>query len=222
MSDTKNCQICLEDTDFGSIIDLPCGHFYCIDCLNRYIEEKIYGLYENIYCPDRHCQEYIPNDTIETIVSDESFDKFNNIKTNQNFLKYSQCPACQQICGCESDSNYMKCNNCYHEFCRICKNNSHDDDYCPNEEEINEEIEEICNALDSDEDLKQCPVCNILIEKDSSTCNSIKCKYCKTKFCWECLLTSNQIMKLNSHDCDDYRGFHSTESDDEYNDGPEV
>ena len=221
MSDTKNCQICLEDINVGSIVDLSCGHYYCIDCLRRYIDGKIYDLDDEIYCPDRWCYEYIPNDTIETIIGDESFNKFNDMKTKQDFLKYSQCPECQQICW--SNSNYMECENCSHSFCRICKDDPHnDDEECPNKEEIDNEIEEIYNAIDADEDLKQCPICNILIEKDPSTCNSIKCKYCKTKFCWVCLLTSNQVRKLNSHNCDGYRGFHSTESDDEYNDGPEV
>ena len=228
MDNTKYCKICFDNMDIGSIIDLPCGHFYCIYCLNRHIESVIDDLCEEICCPARLCDECIPQVTIENIISDEYLDKLNDIKTKarQNFLKYSQCPGCQRICG--SNSNFMQCDNCDCKFCRICKCNHYDDsdqddggeDECPYKEEIEEEIREISDALD--ENLKQCPVCNILIEKDSNSCNSIKCKYCKTKFCWNCLLTANQVSELDSHGCDGYWEFHSTESDDEYNDGPEV
>ena len=41
-------------------------------------------------------------------------------------------------------------------------------------------------AWDSDETIKKCPMCNVLIERDAG-CAQMMCKRCKHVFCWYCL-----------------------------------
>ena len=53
--------------------------------------------------------------------------------------------------------------------------------------------------LDSSEDgnIKQCPMCNVPIERDSG-CASMACTRCKHIFCWFCLKSlTNDFLKLH-------------------------
>lgn len=131
------------------------------------------------------------------------------------------CPQCDEVCKKDSLNNYIKCSSCYNSFCHVCRENHDYDDYddCPNKQSIEDEFTDICNALGAE--LKKCPLCSIIIEKNEG-CNSTRCKYCKVKFCWNCLVLCCDIRRMKDlHECENYDGYIETNSDDEYRSGDE-
>jgi hypothetical protein len=213
------CPICYVEFCDCEYTELDCGHKYCDECLRQYIKDKLDDKETNIYCPIEFCDEHINLSTIEKVDDDdlvERYQRYNNFQ-NLDLKQHSMCPKCEKICQKDETSNKVYCYDCSDDYCFVCRESHCYYDYCSNESDINDTISEIMSALDND-DVKLCPICKIVIEKTEG-CSSMRCKYCKVKFCWHCLQTNSAIEKIGRHACEDYRGFHQTESDDEYVDG---
>ena len=214
------CPICCSEVSNEYYHQLDCDHIYCNDCLCRYIKDKIDDRETNIYCPNYSCSEKIELETIELIVNDDDvvdqYKKYKNYSGSDS-KQYSMCGECQNICKKNEYDLKVYCNYCSRDYCFICHEDHDDYDFCPNESNLLETISEISSALDND-DVKLCPICKIIIVREEG-CSSMRCKYCKVKFCWYCLQTNSDIDKMDTHDCSDYNGFHRTNSDDEYVNG---
>jgi hypothetical protein len=50
------------------------------------------------------------------------------------------------------------------------------------------------------------PICKIIIYREDG-CDSVRCKNCKVKFCWNCSKTNSEIEIMDKHDCDDFDGY---------------
>jgi E3 ubiquitin-protein ligase RNF144 len=214
------CPICYYELNNSSYEELDCEHKFCNDCLCRYIKNKIDDRETKIYCPIDSCDKKITLSTIESLVDDEDIvDKYKKYRSydDMDLNKHSMCPMCQNICQKEENSDQVYCETCSEDYCFVCHENHYDYDDCPNESKINSTISEIISALNN-ENIKLCPICKIIIEKNNG-CSSMRCKYCKVKFCWHCLQTNSIIMNMENHDCLNYAGFDQTYSDDEYVDG---
>ena len=222
MSDEIICPICCENLDNYSYIELDCEHKFCNFCIFRYIENKIDDREMNFYCPIENCDSEISHYTVKEIIDDDYklINKYDSIrKTGEIDEKiHSMCNQCKTVNKKDEDTNEIICNGCRRSYCYIC-NENHDYTYeytdCPNEEDINNNIAKIMSTMN---DVKLCPICKIIIYREEG-CSSMRCKYCKIKFCWTCLRTKASIDKMSSHSCDDYDGYQETNSDHEYLDG---
>ena len=214
------CTICYHYRD---LIILDCNHEFCDHCLIEYINVKIDDKETKLLCPQEYCGDLINHDKLLSILSndDELLSKYKNLLNEgvSPSLNVVMCPNCQRICKKKDDSYETDCGNCYESFCRVCGERHYYSDsmYCPNESEIESNLSEIRSALD-DCDIKLCPLCKIVIERIEG-CNSMKCKYCKLKFCWGCLKSCHEIKKLENHECNSYGTYGDTGSGDEYNSG---
>lgn len=212
------CPICLEECD--SLMSLDCDHKYCRDCLVKYIREKVKRKERKIYCPSADCNERIFHNMTTGIIGNgegnaslmRAYKKMWFKEDIKRRTIYSMCPECKEICEKERDSNKVYCSDCEDNFCYLCKD-EHDDlgyETCPYREALNNELAEIEEAIKeeegSDATLKHCPVCDIIIYKESG-CNSVRCEYCETKFCWNCLILNDFIGQTNYHPCSDYGQF---------------
>lgn len=124
--------------------------------------------------------------------------------------------ACKTRCLKEENSSLVYCKSCKLWFCCRCGETECKNNYCFNQDKLEEDINDFKHALDND-DIKRCPRCFANLWKEEG-CSAVKCVYCKVKFCWECLKTEYQIGKLAYHDCsgfDKYNREESSESDGE-------
>jgi hypothetical protein len=119
------------------------------------------------------------------------------------------CPACYVICSVDNDSFY--CRRCENTYCARCRKIDHTS-YCETESD-----DDIIAELD---DVKRCPVCKILIERETG-CNSMRCTFCKVNFCWGCEKTKYAVDR-DGHDCENFGTFIEIDSDDKYVDGYDI
>lgn len=215
------CPICF---DYEELFRLSCSHGFCQQCIFKYVQTKLDDGESNIDCPYDSCCNMLNYNDIYKILSNDS-DMFERYETILQDIKLKSsgkaaiCNNCSSVCKRESQSNKVYCPSCDEHFCFVCKESHYDYDSCENMSSINDTLDEIKSAL-GDDNIKLCPICKIIIQKDEG-CASIRCKYCKIKFCWKCLRTCHNIKKFESHNCENYDGYQQTYSDDEYKSGDE-
>ena len=211
------CPICYENTDEYEMIGHDqCDHRYCGRCIFEHVKAKISDGETKITCPDSYCDEYIPHETIISIIYEDD-DVNKRYRQNNALLDNNHCICieCDEVVKKSDDTNKVFCQYCDIYFCAICKGTHYDYDDCSNEDEINDNLAEIQNILKTD-NIKFCPICKIIIYKDGG-CNSVKCDKCNIKFCWKCLKTNKQITDMSeSHDCGDYGVFTTDDGIDGY------
>jgi len=178
-----------------------------------------------ILCPCENCDVNINYDKITEILCDNEslLDKYNEILDETELIKNfnaSVCNVCGRICKKSTDNNYVYCNSCENDYCFICKESHDDYDNCPNEEEMNNIIDELQSIFDA-VNINYCPMCRIILYKEEG-CAATRCKHCKIKFCWECRRTQHQIKKLKKHNCQSFDRYLNTNSDDEYTSGSDL
>lgn len=218
------CTICFDsDLDTDQQVKLDCDHVFCGDCIFKYLKEEISDRNNKIQCPQKYCEEIISDSMIIKIIYEDD-DTVNAFKKNKNLLNISDdhamCIYCKSVVPCSSNNKFY-CYDCYTTYCSVCKEiHSDSDDYdkCPNENEIVTNLHDARENLES-EDVKFCPICKIMIYKEGG-CNSVKCDYCKLRFCWNCLRTNLQIEQMDSdseHTCGNYGTFLQDDDDDYVN-----
>jgi len=208
------CKICRETVTQERVITLECDHMFCDVCITKYLFGKIDDGEHQIICPYYYCGHEISYNIIKELTPDDMFDKYERILLRHSVLSshdMSYCPQCDNVCVKYDNSNKTKCDNCYHKYCYACKKQWEKHHEC-NFEDLEDIINEVKYILD-EHDVKYCPKCKIIMCRVEG-CMAMKCKNCKTRFCWNCLRTNNNIND-HGHECDNYR-FDDAESDSEY------
>lgn len=199
------CNICSQ---YYNIMELPCEHEICGECLEEYINAGINAGQSYIECPvDSSCQ-LLSDELIEHTVGETQYNKM--IEEREERGNISMCTECYLICSADDDGSFY-CSNCDNRYCVKCRKINHRYE-CDSESD-----EDIISEL---YDVKRCPMCRILIQRETG-CNSMKCTFCKIKFCWGCEKTKYQIDRC-VHDCGNFGTFIETYSDDEYVDGYKI
>ena len=204
------CRICFSNKiNPNNKAQISCGHFFCDNCIKTYLTNKIInGQVLDIKCLLGGCPKRYTDEEIEENVSEEVFKKYKKFKniqiklTNPNKL-YIDCPFpdCEEIVDCTNpESDFVECNN-HHIFCYKChKLGKHEKGKCLNDEMLL--LQEIQNKNKNGNNYKQCPKCNIIIEKNEG-CNQMHCINCGYDFCWLCLkrYTENHYAMYNVSGC---------------------
>src|SRR5690349_6005958 len=139
------CPICYEATEEYEMIGHDqCDHRYCGRCMFEHVKTKILDGETKIICPDSHCDEYIPYDTVISIIY-EDYDVNEQYKKNNASLDNNHyiCIECDTVLPKLDGTNEIYCGNCNIYFCAICKGTHNNYDDCSNEDEINDNLEEI-------------------------------------------------------------------------------
>ena len=208
------CPICCNnEINKNNISQEHCQHKFCDECINTYITRKIInGEVLEIKCIMAGCTHKYSQEEIKENVTKEIFAKYKNFYRIQKKLKnpdkkYINCPFidCEELVDCTNinDGN-VTCDK-GHIFCRKCfKIGGHQNSIC-NKEDINltffKELKKN-NSRGVSIRYKQCPECQILIEKIDG-CNQMKCLNCGYIFCWLCLkeYTPNHFSMYNINGC---------------------
>ena len=169
-----------------------CNNYFCSECLYLHIKELIKNGKYALFCPV--CSFLYTKYKIENILSFNKKEQkeVNNLKkllekskTKKIILSNPEIMFCP-IANCDGFAKKNK-NKEYnirtmgHKFCIKCGELWHENGICKEEENVDELFEEYRIQYN----LKNCPYCNIIINKNSG-CNHITCKYCGKEWCWLC------------------------------------
>ncbi|KND00780.1 uncharacterized protein SPPG_03893 [Spizellomyces punctatus DAOM BR117] len=79
--DKFECPICCSDEDGLETLALSCGHRFCRDCYEAYLNEKIaqQGESRRIQCMEAGCRLVVDEKTVEMVVSPKVYEKYRNL-----------------------------------------------------------------------------------------------------------------------------------------------
>ena len=208
------CMICCtNEVNKNNIAQEHCQHKFCDQCINTYITKKIMdGEVLEIKCIMVGCTYKYSQEEIKKNVSNEIFNKYKKFYRIQKKLKnpdkkYINCPFvdCEELVDCTNiNEGNITCDK-GHLFCRKCfKIGGHPNLNCSKEDIHLTFFKELKknNSRGVSIRYKQCPECQILIEKIDG-CNQMKCLNCGYVFCWLCLkeYTPNHFSLYNVNGC---------------------
>ncbi|XP_032827467.1 E3 ubiquitin-protein ligase ARIH2 [Petromyzon marinus] len=191
----QQCGVCLQPTRRESLISLACQHAYCKACWEEHCRVLVRdGVGVGISCMARDCHVRAPEDFVFPMLGEgELRDKYRRFLFRDYIESHYQlqmcpgpdCPVVIQV-G-EPKARRVQCSRCSHAFCFKCRHMYHAPTDC------NTIRRWLTKCADDSETAnyisahtKDCPKCNICIEKNGG-CNHMQCSKCKHDFCWMCL-----------------------------------
>lgn len=191
------CEICFQELPLSMMTGLACGHRFCTECWTVYLTTKImeHGQVQTIPCSAVGCDIVVDDQTVMNLIKDPKVKlKYQHLITNSfitcnRLLQHCPQPDCNNVIKVQySEACAVTC-KCGHTFCFQCCRNWHDPVKCHYLKKWQKKCDddsETSNWIAAN--TKECPSCNITIEKDGG-CNHMICKNqsCKFDFCWVCL-----------------------------------
>jgi predicted RNA-binding Zn-ribbon protein involved in translation (DUF1610 family) len=202
LKDGETCPVCYDITD--QPYRLHCGHAYCFTCLNHFLltasDTKKFPLScvgDEGMCGDPIripvIQRFLLPAQVEHLLKASFLDYLGR---NSEKFKYCATPGCTELHSLESDpgEDVFQCRSCLASVCVFC-GEDHDGFSCE-EWKISQDPEaqerllggwaEGSKDVERSKDVKQCPTCKILIEKNGG-CNHMTCPKCDAHICWRCM-----------------------------------
>jgi len=132
----NTCPICFEDApEDGEVrLDcvLPCGHRYCVECLEEFVESFLnQGRVDDITCPDPSCKQPLSENVVATLVGDEMLERFVRFRMLEDARtgSYLSHPCPLEGCGglllYQEKDIFGVCRLCEFEGCVKCDRAAH-------------------------------------------------------------------------------------------------
>ncbi|CAD5110714.1 unnamed protein product [Dimorphilus gyrociliatus] len=199
------CSICWENYTVSKDDILPCKHYCCQECFEKYImtllERSMYGI-GAVKCP--RCPELYRVIKVKERISKIHWDLLvekssNNLifeerrKKNISICKNKECHL-----GIINEKT-LTCYKCASSACNLCRNVSHPGEQCHRAKTILESEYKAWSLKKSGRPFRYCPNCLFAAERISG-CRSVSCKSCGKYFCWDCIdyFCDDEIL---SHSC---------------------
>ncbi|KAI8950260.1 hypothetical protein F4801DRAFT_353142 [Xylaria longipes] len=172
----RECAVCMEADDMGSMVQAPCAHWYCHEDLQTAFQNAL-----DSRQPFRCCLQEIPVDLCATTTEDfrERYRLMILELTTPNPVYCSN-----RACGAfvppvqYQGPDIAACRACESTTCRICRNATHVG-ICPQDVGMQQAV-----SLATRNGWRSCPSCNNIVEKRSG-CNHMTCR-CGGQFCYLC------------------------------------
>ncbi|KAI4861083.1 hypothetical protein F4820DRAFT_82213 [Hypoxylon rubiginosum] len=172
----RQCAVCMEEDDMGSMIQAPCAHWYCPGDLQTAFHNALAGRQ-----PFRCCSQEIPVDLCSTATVDfrERYSLMLLELRTPNPLYCSN-----RACGVflpptqYQGPDIAACRACRSTTCRMCRNPTHAG-ICPQDVGMQQAV-----ALAAQNGWKPCPRCRNMVERIYG-CNHMTCR-CGGEFCYVC------------------------------------
>ncbi|CAH8268516.1 unnamed protein product [Arabidopsis lyrata] len=203
---TFDCEICVETKSIIETFRIGgCSHFYCNDCVSKYIAAKLQDNILSIECPVSGCSGRLEPDQCRQILPREVFDRWGDalceavvMRSKRFYCPYKDCSALLFM----DESEVMKdseCPHCHRMVCVECGTKWHPEMTCEEFQKLAENErgrdDILLATMAKKKKWKRCPSCKFYIEK-SHGCLYMKCR-CGLAFCYNCGTPSRD----HSHYC---------------------
>lgn len=219
-NETKlECVLCFDENLSQSDCTIlnRCSHVVCNECMKYYIDSRLANSLANsgkFPCPGNCNNNELELSLMINFASNanqlEIYLKLTVEKVWFVLKNYKWCPAsnCSKILKIDLLSGFgtLSC-ICGYKTCLKCNNPPHFPAACKQIPNYYKELNKYQLNIPKNDEFytscgKKCPECHTFMEKNFG-CNQMHCTVCSTTFCWNCLKTWEDHLKLNngSHSC---------------------
>ncbi len=189
------CGCCCGDYPFESIVQCTEGHLFCKTCLQRYVEQTVFGdgrsLLKCMNTMGEVCAGHFSDEMIRLSLSDKVFVKYSQAQT-RDALKAAEiaglvvCHACSlQVEMAEEAGSVLTCPTCSKDTCRLCGDESHVPLKCSEVEKKGQTSKRLSvEEAMTEARIRECPKCKTRFFKTEG-CNKMTCT-CNTLICYIC------------------------------------
>lgn len=192
---SQHCAVCMQFVRKENLLSLACQHQFCRSCWEQHCTVLVKdGVGVGVSCMAQDCLLWTPEDFVFPLLpSEELKDKYRRYLFRDYIESHFQlqlcpgadCPMVIQVQ--EPKARRVQCNRCNEVFCFKCRQMYHAPTDCATIRKWLTKCaddSETANYISAH--TKDCPKCNICIEKNGG-CNHMQCSKCKHDFCWMCL-----------------------------------
>uniref|UniRef100_A0A5F8H8S3 RBR-type E3 ubiquitin transferase n=1 Tax=Monodelphis domestica TaxID=13616 RepID=A0A5F8H8S3_MONDO len=192
---SHHCAVCMQFVRKENLLSLACQHQFCRSCWEQHCTVLVKdGVGVGVSCMAQDCLLRTPEDFVFPLLpSEELKDKYRRYLFRDYVESHYQlqlcpgadCPMVIQVQ--EPRARRVQCNRCNEVFCFKCRQMYHAPTDCATIRKWLTKCaddSETANYISAH--TKDCPKCNICIEKNGG-CNHMQCSKCKHDFCWMCL-----------------------------------
>lgn len=154
------CEACQDDKPYFDVIEAPCNHGYCRDCLHELFDASLTD--ESLF-PPRCCRQNITIESVGIFLTQTLKHRFEQRKIelstpNRTYCSMSTCSAFIRTSSINADVGL--CAVCKTETCVICKGVAHVGD-CPQDTAL-QQLYEVADEYN----WQRCYSCRRLVELD--------------------------------------------------------
>ncbi|CAB4288073.1 unnamed protein product [Prunus armeniaca] len=152
------CHFCHEQVHLERSFNIKgCAHFYCQECIVRFIVSKLQDNVTSVTCPDQGCPGVLDLEYCRPILPYDVFHRWGKA-CEPDDTKQAQCPHCKGV------------------FCVKCKVPWHTEFDCdlfqkPRDMGEDQQLEELAK----NKNWRRCPSCKYYVERRDG-CSYIKCR----------------------------------------------
>ncbi|KAL0599850.1 LOW QUALITY PROTEIN: E3 ubiquitin-protein ligase ARIH2 [Plecturocebus cupreus] len=190
-----HCAVCMQFVRKENLLSLACQHQFCRSCWEQHCSVLVKdGVGVGVSCMAQDCPLRTPEDFVFPLLpSEELREKYRRYLFRDYVESHYQlqlCPGadCPMVIRVqEPRARRVQCNRCNEVFCFKCRQMYHAPTDCATIRKWLTKCaddSETANYISAH--TKDCPKCNICIEKNGG-CNHMQCSKCKHDFCWMCL-----------------------------------
>ncbi|XP_073915534.1 E3 ubiquitin-protein ligase ARIH2 isoform X3 [Castor canadensis] len=190
-----HCAVCMQFVRKENLLSLACQHQFCRNCWEQHCSVLVKdGVGVGVSCMAQDCPLRTPEDFVFPLLPNEELkDKYRRYLFRDYVESHYQlqlCPGadCPMVIRVqEPRARRVQCNRCNEVFCFKCRQMYHAPTDCATIRKWLTKCaddSETANYISAH--TKDCPKCNICIEKNGG-CNHMQCSKCKHDFCWMCL-----------------------------------
>ncbi|KAK7800677.1 hypothetical protein U0070_022249, partial [Myodes glareolus] len=176
-----HCAVCMQFVRKENLLSLACQHQFCRSCWEQHCSV--------LDCPLRTPEDFVfpllPNEELRDKYRRYLFRDYVESHYQLQLCPGADCPMVIRVQ--EPRARRVQCNRCNEVFCFKCRQMYHAPTDCATIRKWLTKCaddSETANYISAH--TKDCPKCNICIEKNGG-CNHMQCSKCKHDFCWMCL-----------------------------------
>ncbi|CAJ1950663.1 unnamed protein product [Sphenostylis stenocarpa] len=180
------CGICMDAKPGEEMFrNQNCFHFFCDDCVGRYVAAKIQENITMVKCPEPKCKGVLEPQNCRSIIPKEVFDRWENalcenvvLGTQKFYCPFKDCST-MLIDDGDEIITVSECPHCSRLFCAQCKVSWHSGLDCSEfqslkkDERGKEDLQVV--ELAKNKSWRRCPKCNFYVEKIDG-CTHISCR----------------------------------------------
>ncbi|PQP97798.1 ATP-dependent RNA helicase DEAH12 chloroplastic [Prunus yedoensis var. nudiflora] len=183
---TFTCDFCVESKHLQDSFKVKgCSHFFCDQCIVKFVVSKLQDNVTSIMCPVPGCKGMLDPEHCRPILPNQVFDRWGSalceaVVMGSKTDKYLYCPFkdCSALLVYENDTKRALCAavcpHCKRELCPSCKVPWHTEFDCAQFQKLSDD-DDMVKELAKKMKWTRCPSCKYYIQK-SFGCNHVRCR----------------------------------------------